>query len=49
MDLNQDARLKELIDLVAKEHNHDKLTKLIAELNSFLDGLKKPVNKLPSK
>lgn len=40
----QDARLKELTDLIEKEHDHDRLTKFIAELNSLLDEYKKAGN-----
>jgi hypothetical protein len=38
----QDARLKELTDLIEKERDHDKFTKLIAELNDLLDQQKRP-------
>lgn len=43
-----DARLKELTDLLEKERDHDKVTPLIAELNSLLDEQKKPVSKSPA-
>ena len=42
------ARLKELADLIEKERDHDKLTKLIAELNALLDEQKKPARKSPT-
>lgn len=41
----QDARLKELIDLIEKERDSDKLAKLFAELNALLE--KKPPSKTP--
>ena len=41
----QNARLKELTDLIEKERDHDKFTKLIAELNALLDEQKKPAIK----
>ena len=43
----QDARLKELTDLIEKERDHDKVTKLIEELNALLDEQKKPISKTP--
>lgn len=39
----QNARLEELTDLIEKERDHDKFTKLIAELNALLAEQKKPV------
>ena len=47
-DASQDARLKELTDLIEKERDHDKFTKLIAELNALPDEQKKPPSKSPS-
>jgi flagellar motility protein MotE (MotC chaperone) len=47
MNSAQDARLKELTDLLEKERDHDKVTQLIAELNALLDEQKKPVSKSP--
>ena len=44
----QNARLKELTNLIEKERDHDQFTKLIAELNALLDEQKKPVSKTPS-
>lgn len=41
----QDARLKELVDLIEKERDPDKLAKLFAELNALLE--KKPPSKTP--
>ena len=47
-DPTQNARLKELTDLIEKECDQDKFTKLIAELNALLDEQKKPeAGKLP--
>lgn len=46
-DSAQNARLKELTDLIEKERDHEKVTKLIAELNAILDEVKKPVKPLP--
>lgn len=46
-DSAQDTRLKELIGLIEKELDHDKVTQLIAELNALLDELKKPVSQSP--
>lgn len=47
MEASQTARLKELTELIDKERDHDKFTKLVAELNALLDEQKKPVSKLP--
>lgn len=44
----QSARLKELTDLIEKEGDHDKFTKLIAELNALLDEQKEPTSTTPS-
>ena len=44
---SQNARIKELIDLIEKEQDHDKFTKLVAELNALLDEQEKPSGKLP--
>ena len=44
---DHDARLKELVDLIEKERDHEKFTKLIAELNSLLDEERKPPDKTP--
>ena len=41
----QDARLKELVDLIENERDHDKLATLFAELNALLE--KKPPSKTP--
>jgi hypothetical protein len=46
-DSAQDARLKELIGLIEKERDHDRVTQLIAELNALLDELKKTVSQSP--
>ena len=45
LDASQNARLKELAELIEKERDHDKFTKLIAELNALLDEQRKSVNK----
>ena len=47
-DPAQNARLKELTDLIEKERDHDKFTQLMAELNALLDEQKKPVSKTPT-
>jgi hypothetical protein len=47
-DSSQNARLKELTDLIEKERDHDRFTKLIAELNALLDEQKKPPGKSPT-
>lgn len=39
---DHDARLKELIDLIEKERNPDKITEWIVELNDLLGVQKKP-------
>jgi hypothetical protein len=44
----QNVRLKELTDLIEKERDPEKFTKLIAELNALLDEQEKPVSKTPS-
>lgn len=44
----QNTRLKELADLIEKEHDHDKFTRLIAELNALLDEEKEPPGKPPA-
>ena len=49
LDASQNARLKELIDLIEKENNSEKFAKLIAELNTLLDEEKKTVSKSPLK
>jgi hypothetical protein len=46
-DSAQDSRLKELIGLIEKERDRDKVAQLIAELNALLDRLKKPVCQSP--
>jgi uncharacterized coiled-coil protein SlyX len=48
LNSHQNARLKELTDLIEKVRDHDNFTKLIAELNDLLDEQKKPVSKMPS-
>jgi hypothetical protein len=45
LDANQTARLKELTELIEKELDHDKFTKLLSELNALLDEQKKPVSR----
>jgi hypothetical protein len=45
LDANQNARLKELSELIEKERDHGKFTKLLSELNALLDEQKKPVSK----
>ena len=35
LDANQNARLKELTELIEKERDHDKSTKLLSELNAL--------------
>jgi hypothetical protein len=44
----QNARLQELMELIEKERDHEKLETLIAELNALLDDQKKPVSKSPA-
>ena len=46
-DPSQNDRLKELIDLIDKERNPEKFTKLSEELNTVLDEQKRPVSKIP--
>lgn len=43
----QNTRLKQIVDLIEKERDHDKFTKLIAELNALLDEQQKPLSKIP--
>lgn len=43
----QDARLKELVDLIEKERDPHALTKLIVELNALLGEQKKQPGKSP--
>ena len=42
-DSAQDARLKELTDLIEKERDPEKLRKLAEELNTLLEEQRKPV------
>jgi hypothetical protein len=48
LDASQNARLKELTDLIEKERDHDKFTRQIAELNAVLDEQRKPHSKSPT-
>lgn len=43
LDASQNARIKELVDLIEKEKNSERFSKLIAELNTLLGDEKKPV------
>ena len=47
LDANQNARLKELTDMIENERNHDRVTELLSELDALLDEQKKPVAKSP--